>query len=232
MIWRHFRRRWLRPRLLAGNARKVVTVEPRLIHAANRAAIAVGCLLALPVYPIGACITLVVASGDIKTRAARAAIWPIFFMPLRVDADHTIGGFRNTWLLAANRWLDGQVRNDEWRCATRFHDLAPSIHRQRLVIEGYPRKPITDTDIKRFLSRLSTELDMKDLIEPVTHRSDTYGWAGWIHWETSGAHFYAWEQPLLFFSVDIYTCKPFNPVAAIHFTSNFFEASDVTAKDF
>ena len=36
------------------------------------------------------------------------------------------------------------------------------------------------------------------LLEPVTHRSDRYGWAGWIHWETSGAHFYAWEQPRLF----------------------------------
>ena len=33
------------------------------------------------------------------------------------------------------------------------------------------------------------------LIDPVTHRSDRYGWAGWVHWETSGAHFYAWEVP-------------------------------------
>ena len=47
------------------------------------------------------------------------------------------------------------------------------------------------------------------LLDPVTHRSDRYGWAGWVHWETSGAHFYAWEDPL-FFSVDIYTCKPFD----------------------
>lgn len=113
-----------------------------------------------------------------------------------------------------------------------FRDLAPTIHRQRLVIEGYPKTPITDEEIKRFLSRLSQELDMKELIEPVTHRSDTYGWAGWIHWETSGAHFYAWEQPLLFFSVDIYTCKPFAPDRAVQFTRRFFEARDVTAKEF
>lgn len=113
-----------------------------------------------------------------------------------------------------------------------FRDLAPTIHRQRLVIEGYPKAAITDEDIKRFLSRLSHELDMKELIEPVTHRSDTYGWAGWIHWETSGAHFYAWEQPLLFFSVDIYTCKPFDPGRAVRFTRCFFDARDITAKEF
>ncbi|WP_018599367.1 S-adenosylmethionine decarboxylase [Mycobacterium sp. 155] len=115
---------------------------------------------------------------------------------------------------------------------TDYRDLAPSIHRQRLVIEGYPRAPITDDDIKHFLSRLSNELAMTKLIEPVTHRSATYGWAGWIHWETSGAHFYAWEQPLLFFSVDIYTCKAFSASAAIAFTQRFFEASDVAAKEF
>ncbi|OBJ90561.1 S-adenosylmethionine decarboxylase [Mycobacterium sp. 1245852.3] len=113
-----------------------------------------------------------------------------------------------------------------------FHDLAPAIHRQRLVIEGYPRTRISDRDIKRFLSQLSRELDMTELLEPVTHRSDTYGWAGWIHWETSGAHFYAWDQPLLFFSVDIYTCKSFDPARAVEFTRRFFGASEITSKGF
>lgn len=109
-------------------------------------------------------------------------------------------------------------------------DLAPDIYRQRLVIEGYPARPISDDDIKRYLSELSVQLDMKQLIEPVTSRSDKYGWAGWIHWETSGAHFYAWEQPRLFFSVDIYTCKEFDPVTAVNFTWRYFEANVVEYK--
>lgn len=111
-------------------------------------------------------------------------------------------------------------------------DLAPDIYRQRLVIEGYPAQPISDDDIKRYLSALSKETDMKQLIEPVTDRSDMYGWAGWIHWETSGAHFYAWEQPRLFFSVDIYTCKAFNSEDAVAFTKDFFNATEVVYKDF
>ncbi|MDN5275561.1 MAG: hypothetical protein JWN33_210 [Candidatus Saccharibacteria bacterium] len=111
-------------------------------------------------------------------------------------------------------------------------DLAPTIYRQRLVVEGYPKKAITDEEIKKFLSELSVVLDMKQLIEPVTHRSDMYGWAGWIHWETSGAHFYAWEQPLLFFSVDIYTCKAFSPQQAADFTKQYFECDSVEYQGF
>ncbi len=111
-------------------------------------------------------------------------------------------------------------------------NLAPSIHRQRLVIEGYPSEPVTDEHIKQYLSELSRVLDMTELLSPVTHRSDLYGWAGWIHWETSGAHFYAWEQPLLFFSVDVYTCKPFNPDDAIEFTRKFFSTSSIVGKEF
>tara|TARA_R100000655_G_scaffold11727_1_gene26978 strand:- start:95 stop:436 length:342 start_codon:yes stop_codon:yes gene_type:complete len=111
-------------------------------------------------------------------------------------------------------------------------DLAPNIHRQRLVIEGYQKDHITDTKIKEYLSLLSKKIDMQELIEPVTHMSDLYGWAGWIHWETSGAHFYSWDRPLQFFSVDIYTCKAFSSEDAVAFTKEFFETTEIVYKDF
>jgi S-adenosylmethionine decarboxylase len=111
-------------------------------------------------------------------------------------------------------------------------DLAPMIFRQRLVIEGTCSEPIDDQQITTYLRQLSDVCGMHALIEPVTHRSDLYGWAGWIHWETSGAHLYAWEQPVLFFSVDIYTCKGFDPERAVAFTRSFFRAPDITARTF
>ena len=111
-------------------------------------------------------------------------------------------------------------------------DLAPEIHRQRLVIEGIPAEEITDLAISGYLRGLSDVCEMVLLTTPVTHRSDRFGWAGWIHWETSGAHFYAWEQPKLFFSVDIYTCKAFDPIAAISYTEAFFKTSQIVAKEF
>jgi S-adenosylmethionine decarboxylase len=111
-------------------------------------------------------------------------------------------------------------------------DLAPDIHRQRLVIEGLVEQIIGETQVTSYLDQLSTVLDMTTIMPPTTHRSDTYGWAGWIHWETSGAHFYAWEQPHRFFSVDIYTCKAFNPLDALEFTARFFDATQCVAKGF
>jgi hypothetical protein len=113
-----------------------------------------------------------------------------------------------------------------------WYELAPEILRQRLVIEGVPARAVDDAQIQHYLSALSREVDMVQLLEPVTHRSDVFGWAGWIHWETSGAHFYAWEQPRLFFSVDIYTCKAFSADAAVRFTREFFSTDTVVAKAF
>ena len=114
---------------------------------------------------------------------------------------------------------------------TETRDLAPTVFRQRLVIEGTCSASIDDGAISGYLSELSDVCEMRLLLEPVTHRSDRYGWAGWVHWETSGAHFYAWEEPL-FFSVDIYTCKPFSVDRAVEFTRSFFRATEIVAKSF
>ncbi|MDA8118159.1 MAG: S-adenosylmethionine decarboxylase [Actinomycetota bacterium] len=111
-------------------------------------------------------------------------------------------------------------------------DLAPDIYRQRLVIEGVPAAPINDAQIVKYLRDLGTVCGMKVLTDPVTHLSETYGWAGWVHWETSGAHFYAWDTPRLFFSVDVYTCKPFDAAVAAEFTRKALGASVITYREF
>lgn len=114
---------------------------------------------------------------------------------------------------------------------TQWKNLAPEIVRQRLVVEGYPSNNITDEQIKDYFLKLSDVCGMKTLIEPTTHKSEKYGWAGWIHWETSGAHFYAWDQPKVFFSVDIYTCKTFSVEKAVEFTQKYFNATEIVFKE-
>lgn len=116
------------------------------------------------------------------------------------------------------------------------------IVRQRLVVEGTCRAPITAEEITEYLLELSEVTEMVTLVEPVTHSSPLYGWAGWIHWETSGAHFYAWnpdsvvgllcDQGLAtaFFSVDVYTCKAFDPDLVVDFTEAFFDATQIVAR--
>ena len=111
-------------------------------------------------------------------------------------------------------------------------DLAPGIYRQRLVVEGLVDEPIGPQHIEAYLAELSGVLDMTTVLAPITHQSERFGWAGWIHWETSGAHFYAWEQPQLFFSVDIYTCKPFDPHEAVAFTGAYFSADEIVGREF
>ena len=111
-----------------------------------------------------------------------------------------------------------------------MEDLAPKIYRQRLIVEGKCDQPITDSQIKEYLVKLSEALKMTTLIDPVTHKSDKYGWAGWIHWDSSGCHFYAWDKPFPFFSADIYTCKKFDVDTAVNFTKEFFGAKEIVFK--
>jgi S-adenosylmethionine decarboxylase len=111
-------------------------------------------------------------------------------------------------------------------------DLAPEIYRQRLVIEGYPNDKVKAKAVKKYLSGLSSALDMRIVKKPVTSRSKMYGEAGWIHWESSGAHFYGWDQPRLFFSVDIYTCKRFKAEDALKYTKDFFKVGHLEYKEF
>jgi hypothetical protein len=118
------------------------------------------------------------------------------------------------------------------QCTTGMPDLAPMICRKRLVIEGTCPWPIIEEQIVRYLRNLSDVCEMTLLIDPVTHCSDRYGWAGWGHWENSGAHFYAWDTPMLFFSVDIYTCKEFDVERACDFTRTFFQSPRAVAMCF
>src|SRR5437016_3045887 len=69
-------------------------------------------------------------------------------------------------------------------------DLAPDIYRKRLVVEGIPTRVITDHTIKDYLLKVSDALNMKTLLEQVTHKSDKFGWAGWVDWQYSEALFY------------------------------------------
>ena len=115
--------------------------------------------------------------------------------------------------------------------AEEMPDLAPMIRRQRLVIEGTADAHISDWEIRSYLTKLTEVCDMVLLLDPVTHCSETYGWAGWVHWEASGAHFYAWDQPILFFTVDIFACKSFDAERVVEFTKDFFSAPEVVAKE-
>lgn len=113
-----------------------------------------------------------------------------------------------------------------------MEDLAPDVYRQRMVIEALREEPFTAEEISAYLVKLGTILDMLPLAQPFTHLSEKYGWSAWMHWETSGVHFYSWDKrDPVFFSVDIYTCKKFDSQIALSFTKDSLKATQIVSKE-
>ncbi len=101
-----------------------------------------------------------------------------------------------------------------------------------MFIEGLRELPFTAEEISAYLVKLGEVLDMLPLATPFTNLSEKYGWSAWMHWETSGVHFYSWDKrDPVFFSVDIYTCKKFNPETAEIFTKEYFNATHIASKE-
>ncbi len=104
-----------------------------------------------------------------------------------------------------------------------MRDLAPDVFRQRMIIEGTTKEPISPEDMKNLLNKLCFVLNMVALTKPTLNYCEEYGWCAHMHWVTSGIHMYTWnnrEPP--FFSIDLYTCKPFNTVIATNSIYDFF----------
>ena len=111
-------------------------------------------------------------------------------------------------------------------------DIAPDVYRQRMFIEGLREEPFTAEEISAYLEELGKVLDMLPLAQPYTNLSEKYGWSAWMHWETSGVHFYSWDKRNpVFFSVDIYTCKEFDYETATTFTKDYLKATEVISKE-
>jgi hypothetical protein len=73
---------------------------------------------------------------------------------------------------------------------------------------------------------------MTVLLEPTTHRSDRFMWADCVHGGTSAAHLYAWEQPTVCFSVDVYMYQAFDAQLVVDFTGEFFSEDEIVAEEF
>jgi S-adenosylmethionine decarboxylase len=103
-------------------------------------------------------------------------------------------------------------------------DLASDIFRQRLVIEGTLRSPFCPEDMTVYCQEITTVLNMTHITTPICNYDPDYGWCAYTHWKESGMHIYSWDDHKpSFFSVDIYTCKPFEVKHAINYTREFFD---------
>lgn len=102
-------------------------------------------------------------------------------------------------------------------------DLAPNIARQRVTIEGWRPGWVTAEGSEAYMTELAPLLGMS-LVDPVSvSRSPAYGEAAWGHWDFSGGELMAWDEKIAgdawgFFTMEVYTCKPFWAYRAAEWT--------------
>ena len=115
------------------------------------------------------------------------------------------------------------INHEDALVESNWEDLAPDIHRQRMVTEGTLHTPFKPTDMVKYCNEISAVLNMTPVSKPKTNHAEEYGWCCFMHWRESGMHIYSWDnRKPSFFSVDIYTCKIFNPLSVINYTKEFF----------
>lgn len=104
-----------------------------------------------------------------------------------------------------------------------YTDLAPDIIRKRLIIEGTLHNLFLPEDMARYCRDITEVLNMTAVTTPICNYDADYGWCAYMHWKESGIHIYSWDRRTpKFFSVDIYTCKDFDPEDAVRYTVEFF----------
>lgn len=110
-------------------------------------------------------------------------------------------------------------------------NLAPTLIRQRVIIEGITKEIIQPDKIKSYLVELAKVTKMEILAVPKAHSAHDMGYGGWIHWKSSGAAFYSYPTIPPLFTVDCYTCKPFLASEAARFTRKYFKAIELVWKE-
>ncbi len=113
----------------------------------------------------------------------------------------------------------------------KWKNLAPDLVRQRIIIEGTTKEIVKPEQIKHYLMELSKVVNMTVLSEPVAYSAHEDGYGGWIHWKTSGAHFYSYPTNPPLFTVDCYTCKKFSIEKAVEFTEKYFDSIEIVCRE-
>ena len=116
-------------------------------------------------------------------------------------------------------------------------DLAPHVARQRLIFE-FLRPPVVvpgrswvtatgwaePAHIEDYLGDMADTLGMRIVDRPRPTMASGYGYACWRHWDSSGVEWMDWQEPggWLFVTVNVYTCKPFDPQVVAKLTERHF----------
>lgn len=114
----------------------------------------------------------------------------------------------------------------------KIKNIAPDIHRQRLLIEGFWTIDVKEETVSKYLTELAAELNLRTYGDPVIFapasgmgKDENAGFDAFVPLIDSGISGYFWSKNK-FLSVVIYTCKGFSNDDAINFTKSYFAVEE------
>ena len=120
-----------------------------------------------------------------------------------------------------------------------MQDIEPNIYRQRMVIEGHYDIEFDGDVMKKYLTELSKQINMRIFSGPFCYPPDRWNdpegmplkdWNGFVMWLESGSHCYVFPN-VKFFTVDVYSCKPYDSKKVSDFTKEYFNSQDMQFKE-
>jgi S-adenosylmethionine decarboxylase len=118
-----------------------------------------------------------------------------------------------------------------------MRDLAPSILRQRLLIEGLIEIDVDPSVIQQYFAIITNALNLRIYGEPIIYspggagKEDNQGYDAFVPLIDSGISLYVWSKAR-FASIVIYTCKSFDAPVAVATTKDFFAMKEVESQAF
>lgn len=118
-----------------------------------------------------------------------------------------------------------------------MRDLAPGITRQRLLVEGLYTVDVDERRVDEYLLGVAAHLGLRTYGRPAifspagTGLDANQGFDAFLPLVDSGISAYVWTGPR-FVAVVLFTCKAFAQDAAVEYTRQFFQMSELEAQPF
>jgi len=118
-----------------------------------------------------------------------------------------------------------------------MRNLAPSLYRQRLLIEGFYKIDVDKKVLKDYFETITKLLKLRMYGEPTIFspagagKKKNQGYDAFVPLIDSGISVYVWTHAK-FFSGILYTCKGFDEKKAIAATKKFFQIDTAEVKSF
>lgn len=116
-------------------------------------------------------------------------------------------------------------------------NLAPSITRQRLLIEGFYTIAVDEKVIQKYFETITKSLKLKMYKRPIIFtpagngKKENQGYDAFVPLIDSGISLYVWSEAR-FVSIIIYTCKSFDEKKALQMTKQFFKIKSIEIMNF